>query len=537
MSSRIFLKLLLLLTLFSPLCLHTEPIVVINEILFKQSNENQEWIEIFNPSDSDVSLVDTYIEDLAKTKTKFSGIVPAQSYRVICRNRDKMLSFYPHLRSEHIIEATSWAVLNNDKETLWLKNKDDTIIDSVSYTATVDHRQDLSIERIDPYDKLSEWGKSISVNLSTPAQPNSLLPVEYDLKIAQAKIEADSNRLRHSVIVKNVGRIPIDMFTLTCSVQLEHSEQMEVVYSQMCRATEDTLFTFSTPIPLEKHTTYRYEIDAEEDLNHSNNTYILSHYNGALPVVINELMYRPNDNEPSWVELKVNDKYENLNTITFTSPRSRIEVKLADFEYLLLTHTEEEAEYLSLRYEIPLEAIFTGLKPIYIKGEELSILDASNNVIESFTYDQKWSTKKGISAERVNPNLPSTDDNWAHSLDPDWCTPGRVNSVYTTSKYEKLIVTVTPNPYSPLRDDYALISYTHPEKMSRINCKIFDLKGRLVSNLINQEKGSSKGSFQWEGLNDNNQPLPNGIYVILFEAVGIESKLTYRQRLTVVLGK
>jgi len=51
-------------------------------------------------------------------------------------------------------------------------------------------------------------------------------------------------------------------------------------------------------------TTFKYEIISIEDLNEDNNIDFSFYNNNALPFVINEIMYNPNEEEPEWLELK-----------------------------------------------------------------------------------------------------------------------------------------------------------------------------------------------------------------------------------------
>ena len=53
--------------------------------------------------------------------------------------------------------------------------------------------------------------------------------------------------------------------------------------------------------------------------------------------------------------------------------------------------------------------------------------------------------------------------------------------------------------------------------MIRVRC--FDVQGRLVRTLANNEPAASSGTILWNGLDDNNRRVRIGMYIILFEAL------------------
>ncbi len=64
-----------------------------------------------------------------------------------------------------------------------------------------------------------------------------------------------------------------------------------------------------------------------------------------------------------------------------------------------------------------------------------------------------------------------------------------------------------PNPFNPSTS----INFNLPEN-SRVNLAIYDLKGRKVTELINQEMVQGQHSFKWNGRDKHNRTLASGIY-------------------------
>jgi hypothetical protein len=156
------------------------------------------------------------------------------------------------------------------------------------------------------------------------------------------------------------------------------------------------------------------------------------------------------------------------------------------------------------------------------------ISDLVGTVIDSVHYFPSWHNPDitdvtGISLERINPNLSSNDRrNWSSCVEKIGGTPGRQNSVFTTTIAPRTTLSVSPNPFSPDGDgfeDFTVISYRLSSQIARVNVRIFDSLGRLVRTLANYDPSASTGQIIWDGLDDDKRRLRMGIYIVLLEAI------------------
>src|SRR5690606_26174851 len=74
------------------------------------------------------------------------SLPPVVGHYVLCRSAAEMLADYPECPSSSIVEVGSWAVLNNDGDTLSLCDSDGNCLDQRSY-AGVSYQQGVSLER------------------------------------------------------------------------------------------------------------------------------------------------------------------------------------------------------------------------------------------------------------------------------------------------------------------------------------------------------------------------------------------------------
>ena len=70
-----------------------------------------------------------------------------------------------------------------------------------------------------------------------------------------------------------------------------------------------------------------------------------------------------------------------------------------------------------------------------------------------------------------------------------------------------------PNPFNPV----TTIRYDLP-KGTLVNITIYDMMGRLVSNLVSSQQHAGYKSIQWNATNNQGQPVSAGLYIYIIEA-------------------
>jgi len=528
---------LLCFCLFSLPLPAVEESIVLNEILFKEASGNQEWVEIYNRGASIVTMENYSLIDAANNRTQFTGIINPQQYVVICRHKDRMLEYYPYIEAGNVIESTSWAILNNDKERIYLIDNDGAVIDSMSYTASASYPHDYSLERINPYSNEPEWKQSIHPDKSTPTFPNSHLPLEFDLQVVETVSERLDDDIEHRIVVRNRGYRLIESFEIQCFAYYGNKDAHLIYYAGVTNQDQESVTVFNTDIPESEYTTYEYCLLSEKDMDISNNHGVSFINNNALPAVVNEIMFRTGDNRRKWLEIYINKRYKHLDSMTLNTQRESVTFSIGNSDYLLITNSAADSLSLIEEYNLIDIPIYTGLSNLLTSGEELILKDPSGNIIENFTYNPEWSTGRDVSIERINPALSATDDNWGHSIAPQGSTAGYQNSIYTLFIPPTASLEISPNPFSPTKGENTIISFKFPEGLTRVTCRILDLKGRLVNTAINQQIQGSAGSIIWNGYKEDGRKLPIGVYIVAIEATGYDSEVVYKEQKTVVIAK
>jgi hypothetical protein len=320
----------------------------------------------------------------------------------------------------------------------------------------------------------------------------------------------------------------------------------------------------SSPNSLERKSIARPSNDSTNwatslDCEHSSPTRVNSVVNISSysynDVVINEIMFDPLTISCEWFELyNPTNKYINLtgwrcfiNSSIYNLSDS-CQFFLAPGKYLVIaadTTLYNRFSYLKPPDTNYVKLVFRSNLSLTNNGATIKILDGSNTTIDSVSYSPKWhninlSDTKGYSLERINPLLGSNDrSNWNSCADLLGGTPGKKNSIYTVNPVQTTTVSVYPNPFSPDGDgfeDFTIIKYKLKAGIAQLRVKVYDVKGRLVRTLLNNQISGSEGQIIFDGKDDSGQRLRIGIYILYIEALDNIGGRVEETKTTVVIA-
>lgn len=100
-------------------------------------------------------------------------------------------------------------------------------------------------------------------------------------------------------------------------------------------------------------------------------------------------------------------------------------------------------------------------------------------------------------------------------------------------------INISPEIFSPDNDgydDFLIIRYLFPEPGYTCNIRIFDANGRLVRSLVRNGFCGTEGYYRWDGLDEFQQKLNLGIYIILSDIFDLKGK-TKKFKKEVVLAR
>ncbi|MBX7150882.1 lamin tail domain-containing protein [bacterium] len=151
--------------------------LIINEIMFSSFSDEPEYIELYNPGDSAISLSNwvLQINDDKMLITQSSVSVAPKAYIVIAQN--KTFSDRFDLNTDRIIVPSSWKTLQNTGARIILRDWIGSAIDSVDYLASWGGGEGIALEKINPTANASQavnWGSCVFIEGGTPGEVNSI---------------------------------------------------------------------------------------------------------------------------------------------------------------------------------------------------------------------------------------------------------------------------------------------------------------------------------------------------------------------------
>lgn len=181
-----------------------------------------------------------------------------------------------------------------------------------------------------------------------------------------------------------------------------------------------------------------------------------------------------------------------------------------------------------------------------IDDDVVTLSDKNSIVIDNLIYTSKMHfpllvSSKGVSLERIDFNRPTSDKtNWNSASEAvGFATPAYKNSQYLLADGGSG-VSITNPLFSPDNDGYydvLNINYKLDEIGKVANIYIYDSKGRQVRYLIRNQQLQQEGTLSWNGINDDNEKAPIGIYVVYIELFNLSGKLNKYKLSCTLAGK
>ncbi len=253
-------------------------------------------------------------------------------------------------------------------------------------------------------------------------------------------------------------------------------------------------------------------------------------------VLINEIMYHPEDGGAEFVELCVpGNNYYDLQDlslgVTFDEELPGLLVPLSDHsriispgQYLVVSRN---ISHLTDFYNLEISGWWIGLQEmseLKNSGGTVYLTDRAGSVVDVAIYGDQMhmelvNVTQGVSLERISGDRPGTDpDNWHSAASiQGYSTPGRENSQSVTGNAPTDLLTIEPKVFSPDNDgfqDLLEISISTGMQDWVICMWITDLCGRRVKELANNHLTGPGVIYTWDGKREGGQTAAEGIYVV-----------------------
>ncbi|MDR2937855.1 MAG: lamin tail domain-containing protein [Prevotellaceae bacterium] len=525
--------------------------IVFSELMVRPNNESElpeEYIEIYNRTDSDVALSGFAIASPARTGRITEGVVKARSYAII--------GAVPNVEND--ISVTSRPTLTDGGMALTLRDSYGIPLCMLAYSDTwyadeLKKEGGYSLEKVD-INNLEEsennWRAALDERGGTPNESNSVAANNPDITSPRCVGFSVSNN--YIKLDFSEALSPLEISIINCKLN-SYDEILKPSFT----IENPTSLTLSLPFPLEKHKVYTLYSDnlacdfAENCLQNFELQLGFGDTPSAGEVVINELLFNPNAGGVDFVELY--NRSEKIAQLQGSIIANR---KVANGEidrsYALPAYTLFPNEYVVLttkpelvraQYHCENSGAFISIPTMPPYANEAGCVSLLG--IDSFYSNEKMHSgallsKKGVSLERINPNRDANEEsNWLSAAQTvGFATPTYKNSQHSAHEQSSSDgITLYPEVFSPDGDgvdDMLFIDYRMPSEGYVANISIFTSAGKIVKTLCRNATLAVEGRLSCDGVDNGGKRADVGVYVIFVEVFSLDGKVKQYKKTCVV---
>lgn len=522
----------------------------ITEIMYIPKAGQREFIEIFNNSDYNIDGRNCFIQVGADTSLLQNSIIEPNSHIVIVS--ESAVSWAGNYGKCWFSDALPSLSSEGNIIKLVCNNK---LIDLTKYNGDLynNHAEKgFSIERVDYYNNCfdsTNWKQSVDNLGHSACRQNSAYKENKD---TESPFVVDYKLVNDNFIEITFSE-PIDttLRSKVISVAEMDFQVVEICYS------EDLLSCLMCLSPnLEKGK--RYSIDVDSKItdwagNKITGNKSLNIFLSDIPVegdiVINEILFNPYPGGVDFVEI-----YNTSDKIFDVS-----EIALATLSQLgeptSLVKFQRNISFIEPKQFVVFCTDFTGVTSFYetsdtshfikcssfpsysdSKGNVL-ILNCNSQVIDKVGYSDSMhfsflDKTEGVSLERVNPHLLSSDvNNWQSAAQSvGFATPGLANSHYNESAtvINDILFSLVNNRFSPDNDGYEdrlIMSYNVQSSDWRLTADVYNNRGVLLARIFDGMTLANNGNLYWDGQLEDSSRIKSGVYFIIFSLYNPQGKL------------
>ena len=538
--------------------------IVINEIMADPNPvvglPEWEYVELYNTTEFGIDLKDWQIQIGSNDNTFENYVLAPHGYVILCHN-DAVLELR---QFGDCIGFSSFSV-GNSASAMYLYSKAGMLISRVNFSNTWYHDPNKdnggwSVEQIDPMNPCagaSNWTASEDVLGGTPGRINSVngennvspqverVSMFSDFLVQlwfDQQMDANSLEIGH-FLVEETDEHPQEIETNPLNpnyagLVFNHGFEQGKVFTLLINGVTNCV---GTAIEVDTHVQFGIPNDIAEG-----------------EILINEILFDPIAPGVDYVELYNNtDKTFDLSTLmlgvikeSFPNPADTTLKEITSDSRLFLPYTyvllSTNSEIVGQQYDCPTDNFVQMASfPSYANaGGTAVLMGKDGTVIDQMYYSEKMhypllKVTKGVALERIAFDQLSMDANNWHSAAErvHFGTPGYENSMMQSAEPSNDAISISPDIFSPDGDgfdDACFINYRFDEAGYTMNIYIFNVAGQLIRHLAKGEWVGQEGSALWNGLDNNGNKVPIGVYVVVTEVFNFSGKVKQFKNAVVV---
>jgi len=513
--------------------------VIITEIMADPTPSfglpEMEYIEIYNRSSKVFNLNNWKVKDLTTTGTISDRWLLPGAYQLI--GATSIADEF-----DFSVGCSNFPNLNNSGDHLQITYSDGTLIDEVEYKNSwildeAKQQGGYSLERKDldlRCFKEENWNVSIAELGGTPGIENSIQQSLYDIEqpyVSSVEIISDStltlyfNEEIDSVSLASAMILSDPDLNLSSSlIQNRYVKSLDLAFSIPFSPQIDYLITLENVSDCSQNS-------ADLKVN-----FVFPESEEIGDVIINEILFNPPIGGSDYVEL-FNKSTKNIDLYGWKLANIK-DGELANYvtieshfiiqggDYALLT---ADVDFVASNYANTIFSKCIELQLPTYKNDSSTVvlLNPNNRLMDRVPYQSSWhlqliDDEKGKALERIDPDGSSLlKQNWRTAAETvSFGTPTLKNSQHLSNQelsagFVMLSETITPNNDGTF--DFLEISYQFDNAGLIGTFLILDKNGLLVKTVFSNELLPTKGTFIWDGINEEGLLAKSGIFIALIE--------------------
>ncbi len=520
--------------------------VVISEIMADPTPVRDlppcEYLEFYNVSGREICMADAVLQVGRKLHTVTELHLEKDGYALLCAH-----SCSQYLDSGiPVVGLSNWPAIKNRGDTIALYRNDGKLVFAIAYDEnwyqSIDKKKGgWSLEMIDVKRGCAgkdNWKASTDPAGGTPGRENSVHWPKPDLKGPELLLAGAVDPL--TVILKFSERLHPEK---TDGLIIKTEPALNIAAMQPLMPLCDKI-RLSLNDTLQPGTTYTVKVDNATDccgnINGKINltaTFVLPALPEVGDIIINEILFHPRPGGVEFVELyNRSDKSFNLQHLTVAVEKEgvyqRKKVISPEFhiykpgEFLVLTKNpstlkgDYPAGNAETFFPMPLPRLNNEEGTIVLLRDDGRIIDRVN-YCEHFHHPLIINTA-GVSLERISTDIQKGNEMLWHSAASaaGYATPGKMNSQYMPGGIAEENITIEPRiiaPNAPGIPDFLTIGFSFSEYGMMGTIEVYDVQGRKIKTIANNELLAISGFYIWRGDDDTGQGVRTGQYIIRFE--------------------
>jgi hypothetical protein len=512
---------------------------------------NTEYIELRNTTQQPINLLRWKIDNGSTTSTISSPYILEPDSIVLLCARTQLVGFSD---IKNVIGLTSFPSINNDGDLITLKNAEGKSIHAIAfetswYNNTIKANGGWSLEMIDALQpcSLNNWSASINTKGGTPGQKNSIMNklknIEVPLLLQSTALDATTLVLQFNMPLDSQSLSNISHYTISDdNISIRSANPMPPLFN----AT-----TLNLNSKLDSNRIYTINANNIQWCDRKNS--ISASIKTGLPkypekgdVVFNELLFAPEPGGSDFIEIIntskaiINAKHLKLSnrnadgTINPTTHTYENNFNLFPFEPIVFT---TDSTYIIKKWSnIKKDRLLLMKSTPSMPDDDgnLLLLNYSGSIIDELQYDKYMHhpllrNKEGVSLEKINYEISSSQkDNWhSASASANYATPTNINSQYKNQDESKNWIQIDQNVIHPDNNgqhDFLQINYQFDEPGTLLTVYLFNQQGEKLITILNNLLCGKNGQFNWNGMNNQNNYLTTGIYILVADAFHLNGK-------------